>query len=872
MAESNTVFQADERIAVTLDELSPLPTNVRGAFVGSVWNGVVVAGGVRTSDGTRAPAADEFVRETFFLPVASDQLQKDKTDAKPGTNAWQTVASDTNTTRAFGGSAVDGNSILCVGGIGPGGLSRNVTRCTVKNSDAVGGKAVTLEWSRLPDLPVATALAAALVKNNKLHVIGGITSLSPVDANAAHWVLDLKPSGGPAAAWKNLGDVPGLKNIVAPCVVIRHDDVAGSDAMHMVGGWSYEGGLEAFRPVMRSWKYLDKKPSMTGWQELAAPPSDAVFRAGVALGPAHWLLVGSRDRGAVESVWGLDADVPVGLTFYTYHTFTDRWVKLSGEQEAGSVAMTGFGTGFVTIDSGKDGGVGTRVWRGAVRYEERHFAMLDYVVLGGYMVALLVIGFWCSRKEHDTAEFFLGSRQIPWWAAGLSMYATGISAISFMSIPAKTYATNWVRFTEPIMGFVAMMVAGYVFVPLLRRLELTTMMEFLEMRFNKLIRFMSSALAVISQVAGRMGVVLLLPSIALEAVTGLDVRWCILFMGVVATLYTVLGGIRAVIWTDVLQFVVFFGGTVLCLLMIAGNIEGGLAGLVETGTRHGKLHTFDWSWDFTSVTVWVMVLWGIADVIGRLGQDTMQRAFATRDARDARRAMVTCAAVSLPGAALFFLVGTGLFVFYRMHPQLLNPTLENDTILPLFVAQQLPAGISGLVIAGLFAAAMSTLDSAMNGVATIVTRDWYSVFHVRATEATKLRVARVITVVCGILGTVMAWYMASLGVRSLWDTFAKMMGLILGVFAGVTALALLTRRANWLGTFLGVLVNVALLPAIKEQVHFLVYGITFLITGFVSGYLFSLLVDIVLSEPVRVRLHLKKDLTGLTVWTPRARV
>jgi len=412
-----------------------------------------------------------------------------------------------------------------------------------------------------------------------------------------------------------------------------------------------------------------------------------------------------------------------------------------------------------------------------------------------------------------------------------------------------------------IFPFFTVAIAAFVFIPLLRRLEITTVMEYFEMRFGRPVRLLMSAVAVLGQVAGRMSITLLLPSIALTAVTGMNIYACILIMGVLATVYTAVGGINAVIWTDVLQVFVLFGGAILSFLLIASRVDGGFGSMLTLAVADDKFNLVDLSWDFTTATMWIMILWAVSDVFGKgLGQEGLQRAFSTKGVSEARKSMLTCAVVALPAGFLFYGIGTALYAFYHSHPELLNPTLQTDAIFPLFIAQQLPMGIAGLVISGLFAASMSTLDTAMNTSATIVTRDFYSIWRKQSNDRERLILAKAVTVFCGVFGTGVALYLASFkNLGSLWDMFSILLGVIGGGLGGVGVLALCTTRANTWGTIGGAAVTAVCIVLIKQYtpVHFFIYGTISMAIGSVTGYLFSLLLP-----------DERKDLTGLTLWTP----
>jgi SSS family transporter len=385
------------------------------------------------------------------------------------------------------------------------------------------------------------------------------------------------------------------------------------------------------------------------------------------------------------------------------------------------------------------------------------------------------------------------------------------------------------------------------------------MYEYLNERFNRAVQWASSLAQLAFLIGGRMSVILFLPSLALAQVTGLDVSYSIILMGIVATLYTVFGGIKAVIWTDVLQTAVMVGGALACLIAMVVTTSGGVSGYVDVCVDHGKFEVFDFSWDLTLAVFWVFLIEGtFRGIVAVSEQPTMQRVFSTRTTADARKSVVLFAFLSVPGAMLFFGLGTALFAFYYYQPELVSPTLKNDAIFPLYIVQQLPAGVAGMIVAALFAASMSTLDSATNTCSALVVKDFYKPLRAEASEDEQLLVGRVVTIVVGILATLIGLWMAAQDLPSLFQVFSKLAGILGGGMPGVILLGLLTRRATSFGVLVGLVVSfvVGLLLPFTFVSAFLYVPIAIAVS-FVVGYLASLL------TPQR------KDLTGLTVWTTR---
>ena len=435
----------------------------------------------------------------------------------------------------------------------------------------------------------------------------------------------------------------------------------------------------------------------------------------------------------------------------------------------------------------------------------------DYVALAVYFALNLGIGWWCARRRQAGESFFLGNNRVVWWAAAISYFATGASSISFMALPAKTFQTDWLAFGSGPAQSLAGVVTGLVFVGVLRRLNMVTIFDYLERRFSRSVRLLGAVLAVLLKVCGRMSVVMLLPALALSPVTGMNVYLSIALMGLVTTVYAMEGGFSAVVWTDVLQVGVTFGGVALAIMFMAQGVEGGLPGIINQGMAEGKFHAVSWSLDASQPTVWVFIGMFLGSIFTHVAdQPLMQRAFATANSHEARRSVILGALIGIPSTMIFFFVGTALHVFYRAHPERLSQALPNDAIFPYFIVNEMPHGLVGLVIAALFAAAMGALSSALNGSAAIIATDFIDTKKHAQSEAQRNRLARTTTVVAGVLATLMAALIASLEVKSLWDQYLKLLALIGGGFPGVFALGLLTRRANTPGVLIGAIASIGI--------------------------------------------------------------
>jgi SSS family transporter len=475
--------------------------------------------------------------------------------------------------------------------------------------------------------------------------------------------------------------------------------------------------------------------------------------------------------------------------------------------------------------------------------ESTGFGRLNSVVLAAYLLGLVGIGAYFARRERSTGDFFLAGRRIPWWAAGISILATQLSAITFVSTPAVAYATDWVVLPGKAMILLMAPVVVFLYLPFFRRLDITTAYEYLERRFNVAVRLFGSASFIAFQLM-RMAIVIFLPSLALSTITGIDVYACILIMGVLSTLYTALGGMEAVVWTDVLQTFVLFGGMLIAVFIVAAEV-GGFGGVLDVAVADGKTRMWNFSWSFTDLASWSILLGTFALQFGpyTTDQSVIQRYLTTKDEASAARGIWLNGLLAIPVGILFMTLGTCLYVFFKRHPDLLPLGMQNDEVLPLFVSGQLPAGLSGLVIAGIFAASMSSLDSSMHSIATACTVDWYKRFSPTASDARCLRLARGLTVLLGVVAVATASVLVTYDIRSLWFFFQKCLGLVSSGLVGVFILGVFTRRASATGVLIGAAAATAVLVYVTwfSPLHFYLYAVVGITTCVAVGYLASLI-------------------------------
>ena len=330
-----------------------------------------------------------------------------------------------------------------------------------------------------------------------------------------------------------------------------------------------------------------------------------------------------------------------------------------------------------------------------------------------------------------------------------------LSSLTYTGIPSKAYAQDWVYAVGNMMIPVVAFVAVYVALPFYRRLDVTSAYEYLEHRFSRGVRLFGSASFTLFHIF-RMAVVMSLTGLALAVATPLTPAQSVLLMGVLSVIYCTMGGVEAVIWTDTIQTFVLLGGALLALVLLIAGADGGLSGSIQAALQADKLRVANFHWDVTSaqIALWVIVIGAIGQNISSYTADqaVVQRYMTTRDEKLAARSIWTNAGLSIFATLLFFSIGTALFTFYRSHPDRLDAAITTDQVFPLFIAQEMPIGIAGLVVAGIFSAAQSTVSTSMNSTATTVVTDFMRPLGACKTEHGYLVSARVITFLVGAVG------------------------------------------------------------------------------------------------------------------------
>lgn len=844
--------------SVSYASLPPLAVGGQGvsaAYAGDAHGTLLVAGGCNFPDAPAALGGAKRYYDTIF------RLDEQAGTWKPCGRLPQAAA--------YGVSASTPDGLIIAGGTDGQHSLDAVYLVTYRDGLA--------HCKSLPALPVALDNMAGAYGEGYLYIAGGQSNGVPSQA-----AFRLKVEGG--KGWEALPDVPGAARL-QPAAVVQ--TAATGSRFYLLGGFT-PATAESDGAVCTDGVQYDPKTGQ--WHAVAQilPQGEAMPRAlvgavAIASGCAHIVCMGGVDAGIFTEAINRDRTLRAqGATqeaidaagreylshpaaWYSfndrlviYHTITDTWVT-----ESQSPLLARAGAALVPHD-GRWVLVGGEEMPGvrsagvtAVKMDVRaDFGWLNWTVLGAYLVGMLLLGLYFMRRESGADDFFKGGGRIPWWAAGISIYATMLSAITYMAYPAKAYATDWTYYPMLVTILLVSFPVIRYYLPFFRRLNVTSAYEYLERRFNATTRLMASALFIVFMVA-RMALVLYLPSLALTAVTGIDIYTCIVLMGVITIVYCTMGGVEAVVWGDVVQGFILVGGALLAAGYLIFNTEGGAGGFLDIALSDGKMRLFDWSLDYRSATFWVIILGGMANnlISYTSDQTVIQRYLTTKDEASARRSILMNGAMSVFVSIAFFAIGAGLYTFFKTHPADLDFTMgKTDTIFPFFMMSQLPAGIAGLLIAAIFAATMSTISSNINSVATAFSVDFFKRFRPAATDRSVLHCARTTCIVSGILGIGIALLMATWNILSLLDFFQEILGLLSSGLGGLFLMGIFFPRIGGRAALIGFTAGVAAVFLVKNltDTSFLLYGFIGMAVSVGTGLLLSL----VLKE--------RRPLAGLT--------
>jgi SSS family solute:Na+ symporter len=506
----------------------------------------------------------------------------------------------------------------------------------------------------------------------------------------------------------------------------------------------------------------------------------------------------------------------------------------------------------------------------------RTLSRIDYAVIAAYFLSVAGIGYWAAmRKKKTTDDYFLASRRIPGWIVGFAIVGTVISSVSFVAHPGAAFARNWRLITPNLMVPIVLLFVVVYAVPFYRRVVRMSSYEYLEKRFGYLARLYGSTGFLLLRIID-LAFTLLLTAIAVEVMTGWDIRMVIISIGLFTVLYTLIGGIEAVVYTDVLQGFVLATAAIAVLAIILFRPESGPAAVIQTAYSGGKFGLGDFRISWQSLfgaepTFWIFALSGVLH-FGRayLTEPNMvQRYLIARTDGEAQRGVLAGALSCLPIWLTFAFIGSCLWAFYQLTAQNIPADVlqKPDDILPYFIATQAPAGLVGLILAAILSACNSSVSSDLNSVGTVVTQDLFMRARPDSSERVRLLFGRCAVMIVGMLCVITALILISARAKAMVELIVTLGMIFSGGMLGLFALGFLSRRATRRGAYLGMAVCVVFILwaavtgplnidlGFNFRMHPIMIGVFSHFILFASGYLASLVFG-----------GYRPDLSGLTIW------
>ncbi|MBO9636851.1 MAG: sodium:solute symporter [Siphonobacter aquaeclarae] len=460
---------------------------------------------------------------------------------------------------------------------------------------------------------------------------------------------------------------------------------------------------------------------------------------------------------------------------------------------------------------------------------------IDLSIIGIYLVGMVAVGVYFSRKNQDESQFTTASGKIPGWAIGMSIYATFLSSNTFLGVPGKAFGSNWNSFVFSLSMPLAAFLASKYFIPFYRSTGEVSAYTHLEHRFGPWARTYAVVCFLLTQLA-RMGSIFFGIALSLQALTGYPMETIMIVVGICIVLYTVMGGMEAVIWTEVVQGVIKTIGAVIILWLVVDGMPGGVSKIVEIGEADNKFSLGSFTPDFTTSTFWVVLLYGFFMNLNNFGMDQnyVQRYHTTGSTKEAAGSIWLCVYLYVPISLIFFVIGSSLYGYYQAHPALLEtirqqvaaerlpggtpeavkqlaasltPADYGDKVMPHFMVTNVPKGLLGLIVAAILSAAMSTISSGMNASATVFSVDIYQ-RYINPKPARPMRLLYIATTAFGLLG--MATGIAMIGVKSVLDVWWTLSGIFAGGMLGLFLLGIVSKQTRSteavIATIIGLLV------------------------------------------------------------------
>ena len=457
-----------------------------------------------------------------------------------------------------------------------------------------------------------------------------------------------------------------------------------------------------------------------------------------------------------------------------------------------------------------------------------------------------VVAFGCSffKKKGTSEEFTSAGRSLPGWVVGMSIFATYVSSISYLGYPGKAFSGDWNAFVFSLSIPIASYFAARYFVPFYRSQDSISAYSFLENRFGPWARIYASSCYLLTQIA-RTGSILYLLALPMNVLLGWHIQTIIVVTSVAIVLYSMLGGMKAVIWTEAIQGIILIGGALVCMFILLFDMPGGPVQTFSIAMEDGKFSLGSFGSSLSESTFWVCLIYGIFTNLQNYGidQSYVQRYHTAKNEKEAKFSALFGGYLFIPVSAVFFMIGTGLYAFYKVHPGILPDGVGADYVFPFFIVNELPVGLTGLLIASIFAAGMSTIATSVTSSSTIILTDYYQRFRKHAGNRERMLVLKLSSVGVGVAGILVAF--AFMSVQSALDAWWALASIFSGGMLGLFLLGYISRKARNFDAVLGVVCGVILVcwivisPFVHDNLAIVFGTLLIFLVGFLSANLLN---------------------------------
>jgi solute:Na+ symporter, SSS family len=486
--------------------------------------------------------------------------------------------------------------------------------------------------------------------------------------------------------------------------------------------------------------------------------------------------------------------------------------------------------------------------------------LLDISIFLVYLIGIVLFGSSFYRKNKSSDSFTLGNRNIPTWVISMSIFATFVSSISYLALPGQAYQSDWNPFVFSLSLPLASFMAVKFFVPLYRSVNSPSAYTYLEIRFGPWAKIYASAMYLLTQLM-RTGTILFLLALTLNVIAGWNMITVIVITGLTVMIYSLLGGIQAVVWTDAIQGIILISGALICAAVLLFSMPEGPGQLFQIAAENHKFSLGSFKMVLTTSSFWVVLIYGIFINLQNFGidQNYIQRYMTAGSEKEAKKSALYGGLLYIPVSMIFLFIGTSLFSYYSVHSGILPDGIQPDRVFPFYIIHSLPAGLTGLLVASIFAAGMSTISTSVNSSATVILNDYFKKsLKDNTNEKTSMKILYSSTFIFSVLSIFIA--IAMINVQSALETWWKLASVFSGGMLGLFLLGFFLKRINNLSAITGVIAGVLVIAWMSLSPMLLkieglqkyaspfhsylsiVFGtMTIFIVGFLIGYLLNVL-------------------------------